>query len=72
MAFFGGGFALDESWRPYIPFWSETTLASSLLSGDAITWLPWLVTATGYLAVICLSLWWISRTIRRQALAGQS
>lgn len=72
VAFFGAGFVLDESWRPYIPFWSENIIASSLLSGDAINWLPWLLTTTGYMVVIGLSLWWMSHSIRRQALASQN
>lgn len=72
MGFFGAGFVLDEAWRPYIPFWSENMVASSLLSGEAINWIPWLIVVAGYFLVVGLSLWWMSRSIRRQALASSA
>jgi len=71
LVFVGAGFALDQSWRPYFPFWSETLVLSNLLSGEAITWLPWLMTISGYMVIVGLCMWWMSRSMRRQALHSQ-
>lgn len=70
MLFLGGGFLLDEAWRPYLPFWAENTVLAAVLSGETVYWLPWLGTVLGYLVVISLTMWWMSRSMRRQAIQG--
>jgi sodium transport system permease protein len=70
MVFLGGGFALDAMWRPYLPFWAENTVLAAVLSGGNVSWLPWLGTVVGYLVIISLLMWWMSRSMRRQALQG--
>ena len=70
LMFMGGGFVLGEVWRPHIPFWSETLVLSGLLSGEVVSLLPWLVTVVGYLGLVSISMWWMTRSMRRQALQG--
>lgn len=70
VVFIGAGFVLDEGWRGYVPFWSETLILSSLLSGDATSWAPWVLVVAVYLLLAAACLWWISRSIRKHALSG--
>lgn len=71
LAFIGLGFALDDHAKAYVPFWAEQNVIAGFLSGDPVSLLPWLVTSFGYLIVIVLSLFWMSRTMLQNALKGQ-
>lgn len=71
MVFMVIGFFVDETWQPHLPFWSELKILSALLSGESIVLMPWLISVAGYLVVISLSLWWMSRTMQRQAIQSQ-
>lgn len=68
MVFMGVGFVVDEAWRPHMPFWSEITAATTLLAGDNVAIMAWLGTVLIYAVIIGLSMYWMSRTIRRQAI----
>lgn len=71
-ALVGIGFVFDESWRPFMPIWAEVTVLTDVLSGKAITLMPWLASAMGYGAFVALCMVWISITMRRNALAANS
>lgn len=68
----GAGFLFEEKSRGFIPFWSEVTVLSSVLSGDVISWMPWIVTSLAYMVIIALCMWWLSRSMRRNALQSQT
>ncbi len=66
---FGAGFLLDEKWRPFVPFWSETSLASKLLAGGELHLTPWIFTTGAYFIIIYIALKWVTYSQTRRVLA---
>jgi len=66
----GLGAMADKEWQPFLPLWAEATLLGNVLAGTQTQVLPWLVVATGYGLLIAFFLWWMSRSMQRQALSS--
>ena len=68
--FIGSGFVFGEDWQPYIPFWAEATIFSGFLTGETQDFGPWLLLVLIYSVIVCFCMWWMSRSIQRQALSS--
>ena len=66
----GLGSLADKEWQPFLPLWAEATLLGNVLAGTQTMVLPWLLVATGYGFLIAFFLWWMSRSMQRQALSA--
>ncbi|MBL4838183.1 MAG: ABC transporter permease subunit [Kordiimonadaceae bacterium] len=67
----GTGFLLEETWRPYLPFWAEMKVLSALLTGAPVILAPWLMAACGYFTIVTLCVLWVNRSTRRHAIESQ-
>ncbi len=68
----GVGSIADDKYQAFLPLWAEATLLGNVLSGTETHWLPWLFTVFCYGLLISAFLFWMSRSIQRQALESSN
>ncbi|GHF24557.1 sodium ABC transporter permease [Kordiimonas sediminis] len=70
LTFIMGGYVVEERWRTFMPFWTEIQVIAALIAGETPPYAPWHFMIGVYAVIILLTLYWMSRTMNRNALKG--